>query len=128
MPAAELRDLVRGRDAVVVGSGPNGLSAAITLAAAGRSVTVVEAAETLGGGSRSAELTEPGFVHDVCSTVHALALKVIQPANTCPCGVISVKDSSSAYSTITPVDSFILPGMAMLRSATSPGSIPVSGP
>ena len=74
MTAAELGDLVRGRDAVVVGSGPNGLSAAITLAEAGRSVTVVEAAGTVGGGCRSAELTEPGFVHDVCSTVQALAL------------------------------------------------------
>ena len=74
----DLRDRVHGRDAVVVGSGPNGLSAAITIAAAGRSVTVVEAADTLGGGSRSAELTEPGFVHDVCSTVHALAL--VSPA------------------------------------------------
>jgi phytoene dehydrogenase-like protein len=66
--------VVRGRDAVVVGSGPNGLSAAITLALAGRSVTVVEAADQLGGGSRSAELTLPGYVHDVCSTVHSLAL------------------------------------------------------
>ncbi len=66
--------MVRGRDAVVVGSGPNGLSAAITLALAGRSVTVVEAADQLGGGSRSAELTLPGYVHDVCSTVHSLAL------------------------------------------------------
>ena len=65
---------LRGRDAVVVGSGPNGLSAAITLARAGRSVTVVEAAETVGGGARSAELTLPGFVHDVCSTVHSLAV------------------------------------------------------
>lgn len=64
----------RGRDAVVVGSGPNGLSAAITLARAGRTVTVLEAAPTLGGGSRSAELTLPGYVHDICSTVHALAL------------------------------------------------------
>ena len=63
-----------GRDAVVVGAGPNGLSAAITLARAGRSVTVVEAADTIGGGSRSAQLTQPGFVHDVCSAVHALAL------------------------------------------------------
>jgi phytoene dehydrogenase-like protein len=70
----DLGNAVRGRDAVVVGSGPNGLSAAIALAAAGRSVTVVEAAETIGGGARSAEITEPGFVHDVCSTVHALAL------------------------------------------------------
>jgi phytoene dehydrogenase-like protein len=59
-------------DAVVVGSGPNGLAAAITLARAGRSVLVVEGAETIGGGTRSAELTEPGFVHDICSAVHTL--------------------------------------------------------
>jgi phytoene dehydrogenase-like protein len=59
-------------DAVVVGAGPNGLAAAITLAAAGRSVHVVEAAGTAGGGTRSAELTLPGFTHDVCSTVHPL--------------------------------------------------------
>jgi phytoene dehydrogenase-like protein len=61
-------------DAVVVGSGPNGLVAAITLARARRSVLVVEAAATPGGGTRSAELTLPGFVHDVCSTIHALAI------------------------------------------------------
>jgi len=57
-------------DAVVVGAGPNGLAAAIALARAGRSVRVLEAAETIGGGSRSAELTLPGFTHDVCSAVH----------------------------------------------------------
>lgn len=64
----------RGADAVVVGSGPNGLSAAIVLARAGRRVSVIEGAETVGGGCRSEELTLPGFVHDTCSTVHALAL------------------------------------------------------
>src|SRR5258706_8943725 len=60
-------------DAVVVGAGPNGLSAAIVLAQAGRSVLVVEAAATVGGGTRSKELTKPGFVHDVCSAIHPLA-------------------------------------------------------
>ncbi len=59
-------------DAVVVGSGPNGLAAAVALARAGRSVLVREAAETVGGGARSAELTLPGFVHDVCSAIHPL--------------------------------------------------------
>src|SRR5438067_10210929 len=61
-------------DAIVVGAGPNGLAAAITLAKAGRSVEVREAASEPGGGCRSAELTLPGFVHDVCSAVHPLAL------------------------------------------------------
>jgi phytoene dehydrogenase-like protein len=61
-------------DAIVIGSGPNGLAAAITLARAGRSVRVYEAEPTVGGGARSAELTEPGCLHDVCATVHALAL------------------------------------------------------
>src|SRR5918998_590362 len=60
-------------DAVVVGAGPNGLAAAITLARAGRSVVVREANETVGGGARSAELPLPGFIHDVCSAVHPLA-------------------------------------------------------
>ena len=59
-------------DAVVVGSGPNGLAAAITLAKAGRSVTVLEANETIGGGARSAQLTEPGFVHDLASSIHPM--------------------------------------------------------
>jgi phytoene dehydrogenase-like protein len=61
-------------DAIVVGSGPNGLAAAIALARAGHSVRVYEAQPTIGGGARSAELTRPGFVHDLASTVHALAL------------------------------------------------------
>lgn len=59
-------------DAVVVGSGPNGLAAAIHLAQHRQSVLVVEAKSTVGGGARSAELTLPGFVHDVCSAIHPL--------------------------------------------------------
>ena len=62
------------RDAVVVGAGPNGLAAAITLARAGKSVLVLEAKDTVGGGCRSAALTLPGFVHDVCSAIHPLGL------------------------------------------------------
>jgi phytoene dehydrogenase-like protein len=61
-------------DAAVVGSGPNGLAAAITLAQRGCSVAVLEAADTIGGGTRSAELTLPGFVHDVCSAIHPLGV------------------------------------------------------
>ncbi len=61
-------------DAVVVGAGPNGLAAAITLAKAGSKVLVVEAEETAGGGTRSAELTLPGHIHDVCSAIHPLGV------------------------------------------------------
>jgi phytoene dehydrogenase-like protein len=61
-------------DAIVVGSGPNGLAAAVALAREGHSVRVYEAQPTIGGGARSAELTRPRFVHDMASTVHALAL------------------------------------------------------
>jgi phytoene dehydrogenase-like protein len=64
-------------DAIVVGSGPNGLAAALTLARAGRSVRVYEAAPTIGGGTRTEELTLPGFRHDVCSTI--LPLSVASP-------------------------------------------------
>ena len=73
-------------DAVVVGSGPNGLAAAIALAQHGAKVLLVEGKDTIGGGMRSAELTLPGFVHDVCSTIHALCaispfLKTLPLAN-----------------------------------------------
>jgi phytoene dehydrogenase-like protein len=61
-------------DAVVVGAGPNGLAAAITIAREGRSVLLLEGQETIGGGTRSAELTLPGFVHDVCSAIVPLAV------------------------------------------------------
>ena len=60
-------------DAVVVGAGPNGLAAAIHIARAGHSVAVYEANDEIGGGARSAELTLPGFVHDVCSAIHPIA-------------------------------------------------------
>jgi phytoene dehydrogenase-like protein len=59
-------------DAIVIGSGPNGLAAAITLARSGRSVRLVERNDIVGGGMQSAELTLPGFIHDRCSTVHVL--------------------------------------------------------
>lgn len=61
-------------EAIVVGSGPNGLAAAITLAQQGHSVLVVEAEDTIGGSTRSAELTLPGFQHDLCSAVHPMAV------------------------------------------------------
>jgi phytoene dehydrogenase-like protein len=61
-------------DAVVVGSGPNGLTCAAVLARAGVNVTVLEAEDTIGGGARSGELTLPGLVHDLCSAVHAMAV------------------------------------------------------
>lgn len=61
-------------DAVVIGSGPNGLAAAITIAQSGKSVAVFEANDSFGGGVRSAELTLPGFVHDICSSVYPLGI------------------------------------------------------
>jgi phytoene dehydrogenase-like protein len=60
-------------DAIVVGSGPNGLAAAITIAKAGHSVLLMEQKETLGGGTRTAEITLPGFKHDICSAIHPMA-------------------------------------------------------
>jgi phytoene dehydrogenase-like protein len=66
-------ELMATHDAIVVGSGPNGLAAAIELARAGRSVLVREGAAEIGGGLRSGEVTLPGFVHDLCSAIHPLA-------------------------------------------------------
>jgi phytoene dehydrogenase-like protein len=60
--------------AIVVGSGPNGLSCAVALAREGVKVTVLEAAEEIGGGTRTSELTEPGLLHDHCSAVHPMAV------------------------------------------------------
>jgi phytoene dehydrogenase-like protein len=62
------------RDVVIVGAGPNGLAAAIALAQQGLQVQVIEQAETVGGGVRSAELTRPGFIHDICSAVYPMAV------------------------------------------------------
>jgi phytoene dehydrogenase-like protein len=61
-------------DAVVVGAGPNGLAAGIELSKRGLATLVIEGAETVGGGTRTAQLTLPGFLHDVCSTVHPLGI------------------------------------------------------
>jgi phytoene dehydrogenase-like protein len=61
-------------DAIVIGSGPNGLAAALTLAREGHEVVVYEAQPVIGGGTKSAELTLPGFAHDVCSAVHPLGV------------------------------------------------------
>ena len=63
----------RDFDAIVVGSGPNGLAAAITLQRSGLSVLLLEGKDTIGGGMRTAELTLPGFKHDICSAIHPMA-------------------------------------------------------
>ena len=60
-------------DAVVIGAGPNGLAAAITLQMAGLNVLLIEGEDRIGGGMRSAELTLPGFTHDICSAIHPMA-------------------------------------------------------
>lgn len=64
----------RRYDAVIIGAGPNGLAAAITLARAGRAALVIEAKDTVGGGTRTTELTLPGFKHDICSAIHPLGV------------------------------------------------------
>ncbi len=61
-------------NAIIVGSGPNGLAAGITLARQGWNVQIIEAKDTIGGGMRTAELTLPGFRHDICSAIHPLGM------------------------------------------------------
>src|SRR5450432_504597 len=60
-------------DAIIVGSGPNGLSAAIALRREGLNVLIIEREQSIGGGMRSAELTMPGFIHDICSAIHPMS-------------------------------------------------------
>ena len=74
MPPLGRLTVASGLDAVIVGSGPNGLAAAVALAQGGASVLVLEAADEIGGGVRSAALTLPGFLHDVCSGVHTMGI------------------------------------------------------
>lgn len=66
--------MISSKPAAVIGSGPNGLAAAVTLARAGVPVTVFEAEQTIGGGTRTTELVQPGVLHDVCSAIHPMAL------------------------------------------------------
>jgi phytoene dehydrogenase-like protein len=73
-PLHYARPMESAYDVVVIGAGPNGLAAAITCARSGLAVLVLEGAKTVGGGLRSAALTLPGYVHDVCSAIHPLAL------------------------------------------------------
>ncbi|MCM0083870.1 NAD(P)/FAD-dependent oxidoreductase [Geomonas sp. Red32] len=74
MTEKTVNDEMREREVIVVGAGPNGLAAAVEMARAGCRVTILEAAGTIGGGTRTMELTLPGFRHDVCSAIHPLAV------------------------------------------------------
>jgi len=90
-------------DAVVVGSGPNGLSAAIVLARKGLRVLVLEAHETIGGGARTEELTLPGFKHDVCSAIHPMSL--VSPFfQTLPLAEHGLAWKTSPYAIAHPLD------------------------
>lgn len=103
-------------DAVVVGSGPNGLSAAITMAQAGASVCVVEAMDEPGGGMRSAALTRPGFVHDVCSACHPMG--VLSPFfRTLPLASHGLRWASPKASVAHPLDGE--PAVLLHRSLTA---------
>ncbi len=93
----------RDYDAVVVGSGPNGLAAAITLQQSGLSVLLVEAKDVIGGGLRSAELTLPGYIHDICSAIHPMAAS--SPFfNTLPLGEHGLQFINPAIAAAHPFD------------------------
>src|SRR5213083_2447042 len=109
-------------DAVVVGSGPNGLAAAITLARAGHSVLVCEASDTIGGGTRTAELTLPGFRHDICSAIHPLG--VASPfLRTLPLAEHGVEWIAPPAALAHPFDD----GTALLLEPSPEATVPVLG-
>ncbi len=107
-------------DALVVGAGPNGLAAAIELARSGRSVRIYEASGSVGGGTRSAELTLPGFVHDVCSAVHPLGIAspFFQSLNLARHGLEWVQPEAPVAHALAPGRSVVLErDLASLREA-----------
>ena len=106
-------------DVVVVGSGPNGLAAAVTLAMAGLSVTVVEGADTTGGGCRTEALTLPGFRHDVCSTAHPMVLRPRSSA--CRRSTVSGPCSSSPRSPSPIPWTVVVPSPPSPQWRTPPG-------
>ena len=100
-----------GLDEIVVGAGPNGLAAAIELARAGRRVRVYEAADTVGGGTRSAELTLPGFIHDPCASVHPLSLAspFLRSLNLGRHGLVWVQPNAPVAHALVPGRTVVLP-------------------
>lgn len=90
-------------DAVIIGSGPNGLAAGIRLAAAGLSVKIFEAADTVGGGTRTKELIARGYHHDVCSAIHPMA--AASPyLKTLPLGQFGLEWITPPYAAVHPLD------------------------
>ena len=114
-------------DAVVVGSGPNGLTAAARLASAGAQVLVLERAEHLGGGTRSAELLVPGVVHDVCSAVHPFGIASPAFAGPRPRAITACAGPSSASPSPIPFDdgdAAVLDRVVRRRPPTGSASTP----